>query len=529
MNGSRDPGLLSAFEDQGFLGPVPLFSEDQCRAVLSLLEAAPPPPAWSKGNAASSRAFFGIGCLPELLAILEVLIGPDVMLWGAKLVNRGPGQVHPWHTDIETSEPGAGTVSVWIGLKNVDRQSALEVISRSHRFGKPLQDFARAAGKSRDEVTDEEVEAWSRLVDPGSERIRFNMRDGDAIVFDGRLWHGSNNRNPTGVRSALLLQYAVPSRWIRIPDLTKLDPPFRYEEEAPPCVMVLGRGDEGPNRIVPPPPLSTSWVHSLRLPLAGEGKGWDRHPVAAGATPCLEHLTCHASVLAPGVTPHKPHRHLEEEVLIVLDGEARLVIVDDEGGSRKEDAGAGTLVYYPSGQRHTIHNPTEQAITYFMFKWRNGKPTRKGPGGVLRTAVFRPATAGDPSARGDLRETRRVFEGPTEHLRWLHCHRSTVAPAGGYEPHVDPYDVAILVLEGSIETLGQRCEPHDMIFYAAGEPHGLRNPGDGPASYLVLEFHASARTSLTSRLRELLPTGLVERMPEPVLRLAKRVLDRIPA
>jgi len=528
MSGSRDPGLRSAFEERGFLGPVPLLSEEQCRAVLSLLEAAPPPPVWSKGNAASSRAFFSIGSLPEILAILEELIGPDIMLWGAKLVQRGPGQVHPWHTDIETSEPGAGTVSVWIGLKNVDRRSALEVIARSHRFGRSLQDSARAAGKSRDEVTDEDLEAWSRLGDPGSERIRFDMRDGEAIVFDGRLWHGSNNRNPAGIRSALLLQYAIPSRTIRVPDLTKLDPPFRYREESPPCVMVRGRGDESPNRIVSPPPLSTSWVHPLRLPLPGAGTGWERHPVAAGPTPCLEHLSCHASVLAPGMTPHEPHHHLEEEVLVVLDGEAQLVIVDDQGGERTEEAGAGTLVYYPTGQRHTIHNASERPITYAMFKWRNGKPPREASASVLRTAVYRPAAAGDPSARGGLRETRQVFEGPTDHLRRLHCHRSTVAPGGGYEPHVDPYDVALVVLEGEVETLGCRCEACDVVFYAAGEPHGIRNTGEGPASYLVLEFHASARTSLTSRVRDLLPSALVERVPEPVIRLAKRVLDRIP-
>jgi redox-sensitive bicupin YhaK (pirin superfamily) len=56
---------------------------------------------------------------------------------------------------------------------------------------------------------------------------------------------------------------------------------------------------------------------------------------------------------------------------------------------------------------------------------------------------------------------------------------------------VDAYDVAIIVLEGEVETLGQRVAPHGVIFYAAGEAHGLSNPGTTTARYLVFEFHGS--------------------------------------
>ncbi len=520
----------ATFEERGFLGPLSLLSREECAAVLALLGSTPPPPVWSKGNAAASRAWYAIGCLPEIVAILEEILGPDILLWGAKLIRQGPGRVHPWHTDIETSADAPGCASVWIGLENVDRRSTFEVISRSHRLGSTLQGSARAAGTPREATTGAAVEAWAREQDPSSERIRLDVGVGDAIVFDGRLWHGTSNSGQS-VRSALLLQYAIPARAVRIPDLDCLEPPFRTLDEWPPCVVVRGRGDESVNRIVPPPPPTTSWSRALRLPLAdGDPGGWTRHPIAAGPTPCLEHLGCHASVLEPGKIPHEPHRHIEEEILIVLDGEAQLVIVDDEGQRRAETARAGAFAYYPAWQRHTIHNATERPITYCMFKWRNGKPGARSPAGTLRTAVFEPGAGGPGSARDEdgRRTIRRVVEGPTDHLQLLHCHRSEVAPGGGYAPHVDPYDVAIVVLEGSVETLDARCEPHDVVFYAAGEPHGLRNAGQSVARYLVLEFHATARASLTSRLRRLVPVSLQERIPPPVIRLARKVLDRIP-
>jgi hypothetical protein len=52
------------------------------------------------------------------------------------------------------------------------------------------------------------------------------------------------------------------------------------------------------------------------------------------------------------------------------------------------------------------------------------------------------------------------------------------------------------MLEGEVETIGGRAVPNDVIFYRAGEPHGMRNVGAGPARYVVFEFHG--RTSLAS-------------------------------
>jgi hypothetical protein len=85
--------------------------------------------------------------------------------------------------------------------------------------------------------------------------------------------------------------------------------------------------------------------------------------------------------------------------------------------------------------------------------------------------------------------TRLVFEGPTRYLRKLQCHTTLLGPGAGYEPHSDKHDVCIVVLEEEVETLGQRIAPHGVIFCAAGEPHGMRNPGGATARYIVFEFH----------------------------------------
>jgi hypothetical protein len=49
--------------------------------------------------------------------------------------------------------------------------------------------------------------------------------------------------------------------------------------------------------------------------------------------------------------------------------------------------------------------------------------------------------------------------------------------------------VAIVLLSGEVETVGERVRQHGIIYYSAGELHGMRNVGATPATYLVFEFH----------------------------------------
>ena len=45
------------------------------------------------------------------------------------------------------------------------------------------------------------------------------------------------------------------------------------------------------------------------------------------------------------------------------------------------------------------------------------------------------------------------------------------------------------MLEGTVETLGREVGQHSIIYCSAGEPHGMRNAGPGPAHYVVFELH----------------------------------------
>ncbi len=475
------------FAELGHLGPIRVLSRRDCRRFLRAVDLRPAASLdWDKGVAATSRAYFEVATCPEVVDVVAELLGGDAVLWGASIQRRVPNAVHAWHSDIESSAPDARSVSVWIGLENTTPASSLIVLPHSHLFGVTVQQVRHENGKARDEASLDDLVAWARERDSRSELVTLGVTDGEAVVFDGRLWHGTHNVSRR-TRRALLLQYAAPGTAIRIPDLNRLDWPFRQlETPRPACLIVSGRAIEnGVNRIVPAPVedtrariVLTSRIHPLRLPLDPDPeRGWKPYPAFSGATADLPSISCHASVLSYGATPHPPHRHDEEELLLVLAGELEVV----RPGHEPTPLRPGEFVYYPAGLEHTLHATAE--TTYVMLKWSAERPPADG---TLPFGRF--VTGGD---------SRVLFEGPTRYLRKLHSHVTVLGPGEGYEPHADAYDVAIVVLEGELETIGGRASSHDVIFYRAGEPHGMHNVGAGPARYVVFELHG--RRTLAGR------------------------------
>ena len=140
--------MYDQFAAQGYAGPVRVLSAQECQRFLQAVgdPRRRPPLDWNKGHAASSRAFYEISTHPAIIEVVAALLGEDVMLWGASIQSRPPGAVHPWHSDIESSDPSSKTVSVWIGIEHTTRDSSLLIIPYSHRFGVTVQEVRHQLG-----------------------------------------------------------------------------------------------------------------------------------------------------------------------------------------------------------------------------------------------------------------------------------------------------------------------------------------------------------------------------------------------
>ena len=89
-----------------------------------------------------------------------------------------------------------------------------------------------------------------------------------------------------------------------------------------------------------------------------------RRDVMRAPTPTLDELEIHISTLAPGKSPHAPHQHAHEELLIVKDGTLETF---QSGATRR--VGPGGIIFQASNELHNVTNVGTTPATYFVIGW----------------------------------------------------------------------------------------------------------------------------------------------------------------
>jgi quercetin dioxygenase-like cupin family protein len=83
-------------------------------------------------------------------------------------------------------------------------------------------------------------------------------------------------------------------------------------------------------------------------------------------TATLENLELHVTTLNPGQSPHQPHRHPNEELIILRQG-----TVETLSNGKWKRVGAGSVIFNGSNQLHGLKNVgTDQAI-YHVINWKS--------------------------------------------------------------------------------------------------------------------------------------------------------------
>jgi quercetin dioxygenase-like cupin family protein len=81
-------------------------------------------------------------------------------------------------------------------------------------------------------------------------------------------------------------------------------------------------------------------------------------------TPTLEELEIHISTLNPGQSPHAPHQHEHEELLIIKEG---TLDTFQSGVTRR--IGPGGIIFQASNELHNVTNVGTTPATYYVIGW----------------------------------------------------------------------------------------------------------------------------------------------------------------
>jgi len=83
-------------------------------------------------------------------------------------------------------------------------------------------------------------------------------------------------------------------------------------------------------------------------------------------TATLDELEIHITTLNRGETPHPPHQHPDEELVIVKEGTVESLV----NGELKR-VGPGSIIFQAANQMHSIRNVGDGPATYHVIKWNS--------------------------------------------------------------------------------------------------------------------------------------------------------------
>jgi XRE family transcriptional regulator, regulator of sulfur utilization len=85
-----------------------------------------------------------------------------------------------------------------------------------------------------------------------------------------------------------------------------------------------------------------------------------------GPTKMLDELEVHVTTLNPGEASHPPHKHPNEELVIVKDGTVEALV-----NGQWERLAPGSVIFNASNELHGLRNVGSGPATYHVINWKS--------------------------------------------------------------------------------------------------------------------------------------------------------------
>jgi mannose-6-phosphate isomerase-like protein (cupin superfamily) len=84
-----------------------------------------------------------------------------------------------------------------------------------------------------------------------------------------------------------------------------------------------------------------------------------------GPTDQLKSMTAGSLKLKPGMSPHPPHEHPEEEFMVVTEGTGEILV-----GGKTVKVGPGSMMYCAANKSHGVKNTGTAPLLFYYYKWQ---------------------------------------------------------------------------------------------------------------------------------------------------------------
>lgn len=224
----------------------------------------------------------------------------------------------------------------------------------------------------------------------------------------------------------------------------------------------------------------------------------ERRDVADVPTRTLERFECHISTLNPGLDSHPPHRHPQEEFIIIREGTLNVYI---NGETQK--VGPGSLFFFAANDWHKVSNAGDTPATYLVFNLASAATRaapaegagKNVPNGSLGSSVY--AWERLLARRTATGEKRAIGQGATVACRRLEMFVETLKAGNSAHPRQrHPEEEILAVKTGTLEVTvngeTRTIGPGSICFFGSGDEHSIKNAGEAEASYYLARIETAA-------------------------------------
>lgn len=90
--------------------------------------------------------------------------------------------------------------------------------------------------------------------------------------------------------------------------------------------------------------------------------------VIKGPTATLDELELHVTTLMPGLSSHAPHTHVNEELVIIREGNVEVL---SDGAWKK--LGPGSVIFNSTNSLHALRNVGTTPAVYHVINWQSSE------------------------------------------------------------------------------------------------------------------------------------------------------------
>jgi len=84
-----------------------------------------------------------------------------------------------------------------------------------------------------------------------------------------------------------------------------------------------------------------------------------------GPTEQVQSMTAGSLRLKPGMSPHPPHQHPEEEFMVITEGTGDITV-----DGKLTRISSGSMMYCAGGTVHGIVNTGKTPLLFYFYKWK---------------------------------------------------------------------------------------------------------------------------------------------------------------